>query len=630
MPEVLCYTREGKGIYPDFNYPGYVAYLCDLEHALHLAISEDGKPFKPLRNNTGILFAACVFGEDDPCGTTKTLIDPWLTRGADGSFILCMIRRNQNAPDPLSVGCIMLFSSKDLVRFKEIGFLKVSEDSIRHPHCIFRPENADYEIYWENEQGQAFTAVSRDLKKITGTMRCEARERVSETYGIEKCIPGNRISISDDEAAYIRMYLDEIRNTGVDPVQCTVDAGSKMLSYPKAICRYSDGSVHEKTVDWDLSGVDLALPGVYTVPGRIRVKRCPFPIKLNFGSYSVNEINDPNMDSGMSDPCVTEYKGKYYLSSTGNQNIVLRCADKPEDVFGAEPVIIFQVPVEFGQTMNGTWAAELHIIDGVPYLFTTICPNGDWMHVKSVVLRCTGDLLNPSDWEDPRYCVRANGELLTEHGISLDMTWFRDHGTDYVMWSGRKIRYGTNPLVIEPADVFIGTVDPAAPWQLTSEPVCLLRPEFGWDRCETEVVEAPYLLRRGDRLFVTVSGSSTGMTDLYAVGLLQAKSGTNLLDPASWDRWPYPLLTKESVPGEYGPGHNNFVKDPESGDDLMVYHAVPHDGEDRTMYRHPAMRRVHWGASGLPYLEMTPERDLDPRFENITMTLTVCAKEERA
>ena len=128
------------------------------------------------------------------------------------------------------------------------------------------------------------------------------------------------------------------------------------------------------------------------------------------------------------------------------------------------------------------------------------------------------------------------------------MTHFRDHGTDYVMWSDRKIRYGTDPLVIEPADIYIATIDPATPWQLTSDPVCVLRPVLGWDRCETEVEEGPYLLRRGDDLFVTVSGSSTGMADLYAVGLLRAKSGSNLLNPASWDWWPYPLLTKESVP----------------------------------------------------------------------------------
>lgn len=627
MPTILCYTRRGEGVYPDHNYPGHVGYLCDLEHALHLAISDDGETFKPLRNNTGILFAECTFCEGDPKGTTKTLIDPWLTRGADGSFVLCMLRRNQNAPDPLSVGSIMLFTSTDLVRYQEIGFLKVSDKAIRHPHCTYRADTADYEVYWENEQGQAFCAYSKDLMAISDAQSCDIHHAATETYGIDKCVPGNVISISENEAIRVRMYLDEIRNIGVDPVCCSIAAGTNAPVLPMAMCRYSDGSTHEKPVDWDLSGVDLSKPGVCEVPGRVQVKRWPFPLPLNFGFYAVSEINDPNMKSGMSDPCVTEHKGKYYLSSTGNQNIVLRCSDTPEGVFSAEPVVIYHVPLQPGQTMNGTWAAELHVIDDVPYLFTTICPNGDWTHVKSVVLRCTGDLLDPTAWEAPRYCIKANGELLTEGGISLDMTWFRDQGVDYVMWSDRKIRYGTDPLVIEPADVYIATVDPSEPWQLTSEPVCVLRPALGWDRCETEVEEAPYLLRRGDELFVTVSGSSTGMSDLYAVGLLHAKSGSNLLDLASWDWWPYPLLTKESIPGEFGPGHNNFVKDPETGDDLMVYHAVPHDANDKTLHRHPAMRRVHWAASGLPYLEMTPERDLAPEFENIMMKLTICAKE---
>ena len=625
MPAILCYTRRGEGVYPDDNYPGHVAYLCDLEHALHLAISDDGASFRPLRNNTGVLFAECTFTEGNPAGTTKTLIDPWLTRGADGRFVLSMLRRNQNAPDPLSVGSIMLFTSGDLVRYEPLGFLHVAEEPIRHPRCAYDGDTADYEVYWESGQGQAFCARSADLTRVTDVRPCDPRPLPADAFGIEGCVPGNVIEISEDEARRVRMFLDEIRNTGVDPVACAMEAGTEPPR-PQALCRYSDGSTHMKNVDWDFSGIDLTRPGEYEIPGRVRVRRFPFPIPLNFGDYAARDINDPNMHAGMSDPCVTEYQGRYYLSSTGNQNIVLRCAETPEGTFAAEPVVICRIPLQPGQTMNGTWAAELHEIDGIPYLFTTICPGGDWTQVKSVVLRCHGDLLDEGAWEAPRYCVKADGSWLTEGGISLDMTWFRDHGVDYVMWSDRKIRYGTEPLVIEPADVYIATIDPAAPWQLTSEPVCILRPHLGWDRCETEVEEGPYLLRHGDELFVTVSGSSTGMSDLYAVGLLRAKAGSDLLNPASWDFWPYPLLTRESVPGEFGPGHNNFVRDPETGDDLMVYHAVPHDARGRTLHRHPAMRRVHWAASGLPYLEMTPERDLDPRFASIVMKLSIRAK----
>ena len=42
------------------------------------------------------------------------------------------------------------------------------------------------------------------------------------------------------------------------------------------------------------------------------------------------------------------------------------------------------------------------------------------------------------------------------------MTWFRDNGRDYVMWSDRKIHYGADDEHFEAgtADVYIATVDP--------------------------------------------------------------------------------------------------------------------------------------------------------------------------
>mgnify|MGYP000246085248 FL=1 len=203
------------------------------------------------------------------------------------------------------------------------------------------------------------------------------------------------------------------------------------------------------------------------------------------------------------------------------------------------------------------------------------------------------------------------------------MTYFCVNGVHYAMWSDRKIPFVDGREVPEPADIYIAAIDPDAPWQCITEPHCVLRPIYGWDRYETEVDEGPFLLRRGDDLFITVSGSSTGMADLYDLGFLHAKAGDNLLTMEGWDWIPYPFLTKESVPGEFGPGHNSFVKDPDTGDDLMVYHAVPHDENGKTLGRKPGIRRVHWAATGLPYLEMTEERDLDPKFKNITLRITV-------
>ena len=622
MPYILCYTKPGEGLYPDHNYPGHKGWNCDWEHAVHLAISDDGEHFTPLRNNSGILFAKATFDEGEPQGTTKTLIDPWLCRAKDGSLLLCALRRNRNAPDPRSVGAMMLFTSKDLVRYEEAGFLKVSDAGIRRPGIKWQEENDAYALVWEDEQGRTTIAQTRDLRTVENASPDIGSRIHLGDFGIEGCIPGNVIEITDAEAAVIRAYLDEIRHVAVEPITCTVKVGTQP-SLPRAVCVYSDGSTHEKAVDWDLSGVDLAVPGVYQVPGSIRMKRYPFPMELNYDAPKGVEIRAPQLSTGMSDPCVTEYKGKYYLSSSGSQNIVLRCADRPEDVFAAPPVIIYQVPMAEDETHCGTWAAELHEINGVLYMLTSLCHYDDWTHVKSVILRCNGDPLDRNAWEEPKYCLRPDGQLLCPDGISLDMTYFEDAGRHYVMWSNRVMHYGTDPIICEPADVYIATIDPDHPWQLTSEPVCAVRPIYGWDRYETEVDEGPYLLRHGDDMFVTISGSSTGMTDLYDVGLLRAKTGTDLLDPASWDWLPYPLLTKESVPGEFGPGHNNFVRDPETGDDLMIYHAVPHDEQDRTLGRQPCVRRVHWAKTGLPYLEMTPDKDLNPALAQVVMTLEV-------
>jgi len=227
----------------------------------------------------------------------------------------------------------------------------------------------------------------------------------------------------------------------------------------------------------------------------------------------------------------------------------------------------------FDITHTSFCAQEIHFVNNVPYIFTSLCPCGDWTNVQSVLFKCNGEIGNPSDWEGPIYVVKKNGCRLMESGISLDMTYFVIDGVHYVSWSNREMNperdvrneNGTNGT----ADIYIATTNGEKPWQLTSDPVCLSRADYGWSRLEVDVEEGTYMLRHGDDLFLSISG--TGCSVVYCLGLLHAKYGSDLLDPASWDKVPYPLLNRESVPGQYGPGHNNFFKDPENGvDDWMA------------------------------------------------------------
>lgn len=621
MPYIFSYTRQGEERYVNTRNPNQFGWMCDLDHAMHLAISCDGTQFTPLRNNTGILFPRCTFNEGNVRGTTKTLLYPWIFRMQDQSFGVVAVRRNQNAPDPLSVGCAMLFTSKDLVRYEEARFLKLADGEITNPRCRWDADENAYYLEWLAD-GQRHCGYTRYFNEVCRVSVCEAsRFDDCGDFGIDGAVPGNVIEITDDEAAFIRAHFDVIYNVGVAPMAITVEAGAAPAELPKAVCLYSDGSTHEKLVKWDeaaLAAIDFSVPGEYTLPGEIQMKHWPFPMQLG------QPKNAPSfMRNMMSDPCVLHYNGKYYLTSSSGGSIMMRVGDTLEGVFAAEPFSICEVPPVSEGARMGTWASELHIINGVPYLLTGVCA-GPWTTVKSCILRCNGDPGNPADWEAPRECRRADGTILTPGGISLDMTYFCVNGVHYAMWSDRIIHFTADGAELpEPANVLIATIDPDEPWNLTSEPVCILQPVYGWDRCETEVDEGPYLLRRGDDLFITISGSSTGLADLYTVGLLHAKCGANLLSPEGWDWLPYPLLTKESVENQYGPGHNCFVKDPDTGDDLIVYHAVPHDADGKSLGRQPGVRRVHFAKTGYPYLEMTEERDLDPQFKNVTLQITV-------
>jgi len=599
MPFVLCYTKKGTDKYRDLN------------DSMHLAFSRDGKKYLPLRRNTGILFPEADLNDGSMGGCTKTLLYPWLFRFKDGRAGVVAVRRNNaNKPDPKSIGSIMLYRSDDLIQYKLLGFVKLDESEIRNPRC--RYENGTYRLEWETEQG-CFGATTLDFETIENKAACAPSFAAAESFGIEDAVPGNVLEVSNEEADKIEFTLGLIYNTGVKPMELSVAAGDKLCAskLPKATCVYNDGSEHDMRVDWDkeaLAGIDTSKPGEYTVSGKINQKIYPMPL--------IDRI---------SDPCVTEYNGRYYLPQSNRRGVRIRVSDTLDGLMTAQSVDIYTIP-ETDQNHGNMWAPELHIIRGVPYIFTTVGISGKWNTVNSHILRCNGDIMNPADWEAPRTVVKPDGTILNEKGITLDMTHFCIDGVHYIMWSNRDIlrngddrnEYGASN---GPADVYIATVDPTQPWQLTTMPVCVVRPIYGWDRIETEVDEGPFLLRHGDDLFVTFSGSSVGV--LYCLGLLHTKYGSNLLDPHSWEEIPYPVLTTESLPGQYGPGHNNFIKDPDSDDDLMVLHyrPLPVEGEDNP--RLGTIRRVHWNAAGYPVLDMRPEEELDPKFKSVTLKIRV-------
>jgi GH43 family beta-xylosidase len=95
-------------------------------------------------------------------------------------------------------------------------------------------------------------------------------------------------------------------------------------------------------------------------------------------------------------------------------------------------------------------------------------------------------------------------------------------------------------------------------------------PTLPWEIRGFKVAEAPALLARNGRLFMTYSASATD--DRYCMGLLTARDDADIMDPAAWTKSPVPVFVSDPDAGVWGPGHNSFTVD-ERGRDMLVYHA---------------------------------------------------------
>lgn len=354
---------------------------------------------------------------------------------------------------------------------------------------------------------------------------------------------------------------------------------------------YSDGSRATKGIDWDVRRVDFSRPGAYKIEGRIRRQSFRFPLAKGYG-----------------DPVVFPWGGKWYFLSTNDNlddiGLYVREADRVEDLFAPdaeEHLILPYDPLRgFEQTF---WAPEMHLIGGEMYILFAVSGHHWGPQCHLMKLKRGGRITCEKDWEDPVPAIRADGSPLSMDGITLDMTYIKADSGSYVVWSYRR-HIGT------PRDtgsmLYIASVDERAPWRLTSEPVLLTRPLYGWENVAGTINnEGPHAFARDGRIYLTYSGGSANAYT-YALGLLTARSADDLLKPENWEKSIAPVLSFRSVAGEYGPGHNSFFTN-DQGELMIAYHAET--GIDRHL-RCDGIRRVHFRGDGTPYFQMSAEEDL--------------------
>jgi GH43 family beta-xylosidase len=99
-------------------------------------------------------------------------------------------------------------------------------------------------------------------------------------------------------------------------------------------------------------------------------------------------------------------------------------------------------------------------------------------------------------------------------------------------------------------------------------------------------------------LFLVYSACDTGKPD-YKLGMLMARASDNLLDPASWEQYPTPVLERNDAAGVFGPGHNGFFRSPDGTEDWIVYHAKT-TAAYTYQGRSTRAQKFTWRADGTP------------------------------
>ncbi|MDE6640610.1 MAG: family 43 glycosylhydrolase [Acetatifactor sp.] len=608
MAYLLNYTRQPMD---------EMIYGPRLAYSMHLAVSMDGKEYWALNHNSGVLFVKATENEDGSLNP-KSLKNPWLFVLPDHRFGVAAVRiEGDGGDDEESRGCVVLFTSKDLLEYEEIGLLKLGTEYIDRISCSGDAENGNIRLVWQERTGNCFTAGMHRLEDLQlanmpephgafSPESCLSGEGIQDDVGIEGAVPHNRIEIPGETADRLCKKLLTPVNTGIrfpEQIEITGQAettGWEKLRQYRAEAVYSDGSCALKSVDWDLSRVDFGKKGVYGIQGKVHQEHFGFPVAYN-----------------RADPCICRWNGKYYFIATNdadnNHTLYVREADTLPGLTEAEERLILDSSTYPG--IGGLlWAPEFHEINGKLYIFHAATP-GEFFWEESHVmeLREGGNPACRDDWSEPKRVVRRDGSDICEAGkeITLDMTCFQWQGEWYAVWSQRQFL---------PKDLgawlYIAKLNPEEPWKLLSDPVVLSKPEYGWANNHTFVDEGPFALIRGDKLYLTFSSAAVDAS--YVVGLLTAEKGGDLLDVHSWKKKNHPILTSRSVEGEFGTGHNAYVED-EDGTIWNTYHARP--GVDGV--RSSGIRRVHFDIDGEPVLDLTEEKDLKEEYRTVSTKLVI-------
>lgn len=293
------------------------------------------------------------------------------------------------------------------------------------------------------------------------------------------------------------------------------------------------------------------------------------------------------------DPWVTQYRNTYYYTQTTGKNLTLWATHDVTDLAHATKRVVW-TPAATGPASHDIWAPELHRLDGRWYLYFAADSGTNETH-RLFVLENTSDDPLEGSWQMKGQVADSTNKW------AIDATVAEIDGQKYIFWAGWP--GDTNGE----QDIYIAHLK--NPWTVDSVRVRLSRPEYPWEQVgdllndpalpHVDVNEGPEILLHGNDVFLSYSASGC-WTDYYALGLLHARRGSDLLNPKSWTKLDHFVFRMNKNAGVFGTGHNSFFRSPDGKQDWLLYHANDASGEGCGSQRSPRAQPFTWDANGLP------------------------------
>lgn len=305
-----------------------------------------------------------------------------------------------------------------------------------------------------------------------------------------------------------------------------------------------------------------------------------------------NTFTNPLLAAG-ADPWCIYKEGYYYYTHTTGNNITVWKTKNIADLKTAERKIVF-TPPPTGPYSKEIWAPEIHFLRGKWYIYFAADSGNNVDHRLWVLENSSQDPLQ-GQWV-------MKGKLSTPGDKwSIDGTVYEHENNLYLLWSGWE------GDVNGQQNIYIAAM--SDPWTVTGERVKLSSPELEWethgdlnnpnDVPHVNVNEGPQILRHGDKLHLIYSASGC-WTDNYCLGMLSTAANSNILNAASWNKFPEPVFRQHPANGVYAPGHNSFFKSADGQEDWILYHANDKPGQGCGKFRSPRAQKFTWKADGTP------------------------------